>query len=360
MKRLPVLRIPPSRARSYLLHGFKTALAVSLSFIVIHATGLSNGMMAALSALVVMQMRVADTVELSALRLLGALSGAAVGAASVLLVPDSPEGNLAALFAATLLCTFIARWNPRFRVASIAAAAVILASAGHADRLAVAGHQLLEITAGVLIALGISIFLWPVRVAEVLYKSLGKQCRLAAQTLDQLTTAFLDRQKHLTPGVLEPFLMAIRENHELLGKVREHEALLYYKEHNQLGFLVQGLDAVTMHLNALFDALHEDGCEPGVELIMQREIRDLSGAISVTLNHITEPASQAPWPDLNLQERFCQTRMNELRAAGMLRRFSTNKLLQILAFYQSLLHLSGTVNVFADRMVLAMEKTPTS
>ena len=360
MKRLPILRIPPSKARSYLLHGCKTALAVSLSFIAIHATGQSNGIMAALSALVVMQMRVADTVELSALRLLGALSGAAVGAASVLLVPDSPEGNLAALFAATLLCTFIARWNPRFRMASVAAAAVILASAGYADRLAVAGHQLLEITAGVLIALGISIFLWPVRVAEALYKSLGKQCRLAAQTLDQITTAFLDRQKHLPPSVLEPFLMAVRENHELLSKVSEHEALLFYKEHEQLGFLVQGLDAVTMHLNALFDALHDDDCEPGVELIMQQEIRDLSGAISATLNHITEPASQAPWPDLSLQERFCQTRMNELRAVRMLQRFSTSKLVQILAFYQSLLHLAGTVNVFADRMVLALEKTSTS
>jgi uncharacterized membrane protein YccC len=146
MKRLPILRIRSAKARPYLLHGFKTALAVSLSCFAIHATGLSSGMMAALSALVVMQMRVADTVELSGLRLLGALSGAAVGAAGALLVPDTPVGNLAVLFVATLLCTFFTRWNPRFRMASVAAAAVILASAGHADRLAVAGYQLLEIS----------------------------------------------------------------------------------------------------------------------------------------------------------------------------------------------------------------------
>jgi hypothetical protein len=296
-------------------------------------------------------------VELSALRLLGALSGAAVGAAGVLLAPDTPEGNLAVLFVATLLCTFIARWNPRFRMASVAAAAIILASAGHADRLAVAGHQLMEITAGVLIALGISIYLWPVRASEALYKSLGEQCRLAAQTLDQLTTAFLDYQKHLPPTVLKPFQMAVRENHDLLNKVREHEALLYYKEHEQLGHLVQGLDLVTMHLNAMFDAIHDDGCEVGIKLIMEQEIRDLSGTISTTLYHITEPASEAPWPDLSLQERFCQTRMNEMRASGMLRGFSTNKLVQVLAFYQSLLHLAGTVDVFADRMVHALAKT---
>ena len=360
MNRIPILRIPLSKARSYLLHACKTALAVSLSVIAIHATGLSTGMMAALSALVVMQMRVADTVELSALRLFGALSGAAIGAASTLILPDTLEGNLAALFAATLLCTFIARWNPRFRMASVAAAAVILASASHTDRLAVAGHQLLEITTGVLIALGVSIYLWPVRVAEALYKSLGEQCRLAAQTLDQLTTAFLDHQKHLSPNVLEPFLMAVRENHELLSKVREHEALLYYKEHAQLGFLVQGLDAVTTHLNALFDALHDDGCEPGVELIMKQEIQDLSGTISATLHHISAPASHAPWPDLGLQERFCQTRMSELRTAGVFRKLSTNKLVQVFAFYQSLLHLAATVDVFADRMVLALEKTSSS
>jgi len=360
MKRLPIVRISSAKARYYLLHGFKAALAVSLSYLAIHASGLSNGMMAALSALVVMQMRIADTVELSGLRLLGALVGAVVGAVSVLFVPDTPVGNLIVLFAATLLCTFIARWNPRFRMASVAAAAVILASVGHANRLAVAGYQLLEITTGVLIALGISIWLWPVRASEMLYKSLGGQCRLAAQTLDQLTIAFLDCQRHLPPAVLEPFLMAVRENHEMLSKVREHEALVYYKDHEQLGFLVQGIDLVTTHLNALFDALDDDACESGVKLIMEQEIRDLAGATSATLCHITAPASEMPWPDLGLQQRFCLTRMNELRAAGMLQRLSTDKLVQILAFYQSLLHLASTVDVLADRMVHALAKTPAS
>jgi len=360
MKRLPVLRISPAKARSYLLSGFKTALAVSLSFFAIHLTSLSSGMIAALSALVVMQMRIADTVELSGVRLLGALVGAVVGAMGVLVVPDTLEGNLLVLFVATLLCTFIARWNPRFRMASVAAAAIILASAGHADRLAVAGYQLLEITTGVLIALGVTICLWPVRSSDVLYTSLGKQCRLAAQTLDQLTSAFLDFQRHLPPSVLEPFLMAVRENHDMLGKVREHEALVYYKDHEQLGFLVQGLDLVTTHLNALFDALDDDAYESGVKLIMEQEIQDLSGTISTTLHHIAEPASEAPWPDLGLQTRFCLTRMNELRAAGMLKPLSTDNLVQILAFYQSLLHLATTVDVLADRMMLALAEKPTA
>jgi uncharacterized membrane protein YccC len=317
-------------------------------------------MMAALSALVVMQMRVADTVELAGVSLLGALSGAAGGAAGVLLAPDTPEGNLAILFSATLLCTFIARWNPRFRVASTAPAAVILASSGPADRLAVAGHQLLEITAGVLVSLGVSIWLWPVRTSEALYASLGKQCRLAAQTLEQLAAAFLDHQKHLPPAVLAPFLMAIRENHEMLGKVREHESLLYYKEHEQLGFLVQGIDQITTHLNALFDALGDAACEPGVQLIMEQELQELSNAIAATLHLIAEPAAEAPWPDISLLERRCLARMNDLRAAGMLRRFSTDKLLQVLAFYQALLHLAETVDILADRMALALEKTQAS
>jgi hypothetical protein len=183
---------------------------------------------------------------------------------------------------------------------------------------------------------------------------------LAAQILDQLTDAFLDHQRHLPPAVLAPFLSAARENHEMLGKVREHEALLYYKDHAQLGHLVQGLDLVATHLNALFDALGDDGCEAGVELIMEPELRDLSGSISVTLRHIAEPASETPWPDISLQERFCQTRMNELRAAGMLRRLSTDKLMQVLAFYQALLHLAQTVDVFADRMAHVLAKTPAS
>ena len=54
------------------------------------------------------------------------------------------------------------------------------------------------------------------------------------------------------------------------------------------------------------------------------------------------------------------TGLNELHAAGMLRRLSTDKLIQILAFYQALLHLSRTVDVFADRMAHVLAKTPAS
>ncbi len=359
MKRIRYLRLPSSKARSYLLHGAKTALAVTLSCFVVHTVGVSGGVMAALSALVVMQMRVADTVDLSGLRLLGALIGAAVGTAGLLIAPDNIRGVLAALFVSTLVCTFINRWNPRFRMAAVAAAAVILAGAGQPDKIAVAGHQLLEICIGVVIALSVSVFIRPVRAAEALYVSLGRQCRLAAQTLDQLTNAFLDHQRHLPPTVLDPFLLAVRENHEMLSKVREHEALLYYKEHAQLGHLVQGLDQVTTHLNSLFDAL-DDLHDEGTELIMAPELRALSDAISATLMHITEPASAAPWPDLTLQERACKARMHELRIEGKLKRFSTDKMVQILAFYLALLHLSATVDVFADRMALALEKTSAS
>lgn len=359
MKRIPFLKLPSSQARGYLFHGLKTALAVSLSYFAVHAAALSSGIMAALSALVVMQMRVADTVELSGLRLLGALIGAAVGTAGILIAPDDLEGNLAALFTSTLLCTFVTRWNPRFRMTAVAAAAVILGAAGQTDRTAVAASQLMEICMGVLIALCISIFIRPVRAAEALYVSLGTQCRLAADTLDRLTTAFLDHQRHLPPEVLKPFLLAARDNQELLSKVREHESLLYYSDHAQLGHLVQGLELVTTHLNALFDAL-DDMHDAGVELIMTPEFRSLSDAVSATLNHITSPASEAPWPDLSLQTRACRARMNDLRAAGMLRRFSTDKLVQVLSFYQGLLHLADTVDVFADRMVHALEKTSPS
>jgi uncharacterized membrane protein YccC len=360
MKRLPFLRLPSSKARDYLFFGLKVALAVSLSHLALYASGLGNGVMAALSALVVMQMRVADTVELSGSRLLGALIGAVAGTAGILLAPNSPTGNLAALFISTLLCTFITRWNPRFRMSAVAAAAVILAGAGHdANRLLIASHQLLEICSGVLIALAVSLCFRPMRAAEALYASLKAQCRLAADTLDRLTAAFLDHQRHLPPAVLEPFLFAVRENHDMLAKVREHESLLYYREHAQLGHLVQGLDLVTTHLNALFDAL-DDVCDEGVDLIMTPEIRDLSGTVSATLRHIAEPASETPWPDLTLQERFCRTRMNELRAAGILRRLSTDKLVQVLSFYQALTHLTETVDVFADRMINAMSKTPAS
>jgi len=57
-------------------------------------------------------------------------------------------------------------------------------------------------------------------------------------------------------------------------------------------------------LNALFDALNDDACESGERLIMGQEIRGLSESIDVTLHHITEPASEAPWPDVGLQGRF--------------------------------------------------------
>ena len=362
MRKILFLSLPSTKTRSYLLHGFKTALAVSLSYLAIHISGIGiggmgrGGVMGALSALVVMQMRVADTVEMSGLRLLGTLIGAAVGTTGILLAPDTLQGNLATLFLSILLCTFLTRWNPRFRMSAVAAAAVILAASGQPSRLAVAGGQLVEICLGVLTALVVSVCIRPLRNAEALSASLDTQCRLAAQTLDQLTDAFLDRQRHLSPEVLKPFLLAMRENSEIMDKVREFESLVHYQDHARLRHLVQGLELVTTHLNALFDAL-DDTHDKGIELTMHAEIKALSDAVSATLRHITMPASEALWPDLNLETHTVRKKMNELRTAGILRTFSTDKLVQVLSFYQSLLHLADTVDVLADRMAHALAQT---
>lgn len=343
------LLVPPS-----VRHGLKTALATSLAYVVTQLLGDHLGQWAVVSALVAMQVTVADAIQAGLNRILGTALGAVLGIALLYVLPDQQFLWLAAaLFAGTALCSSLSQHNARYTMASLTVAVVLLAGAGQADKIAVGLTRMLEIALGVGCALLVSVVLWPVRMADGLRRDLTAQYLQCSTALNTLVFAFLERQHPVDKHLLDGLIDKSWTNHETMLRVRKHEALLFHYDHEILNVQVRTLDKAVTHLRPMLETLN-DYEENGYDVIMALELRHLSDAIMATLRHLGGSTPGAPVPDLvrSLTELvdITETRLGALRDQGATNRFNLHQMLQFFTFFHALRGLAADLLMALDRI----------
>src|SRR5580704_9156100 len=137
----------------------KTAVAGLASMYVARLFHLPEGYWAAISALIVMQSNVGATLSASRTRLAGTAVGAVVGGAFVALWGDTIPGFALAVAVAFFLC-FVLRLPDSQRLATVTVAIIMLIGRP-VSPWTVALHRFIEVSLGILIALVISLTLWP-------------------------------------------------------------------------------------------------------------------------------------------------------------------------------------------------------
>ncbi len=193
MRRPTLADISPAHIR----HGVKTGIAAVLALVLADVLHIEYGYWAVISAVIAMQMNVADAIEMCLYRFIGTVMGAVMGVVAIMVFPDTPVWNGVSVFVTTGLCAFLTRWDPRYRMAAITVSIVILASAGHAGRIDVGLFRVLEIAVGVGCAFVVTVTLWPVRAAVGLRRDLASQAENCAHYLVTLVDRFLARQTHV-------------------------------------------------------------------------------------------------------------------------------------------------------------------
>jgi uncharacterized membrane protein YccC len=137
----------------------KTAIAGVAAMYLTRLFHLPQGYWAAISALIVMQSNVGATLSASRTRLAGTAVGAVVGGAFMALLGDSMLDFALAVAVAFFLC-FVLRLPDSQRLA-IVTVAIIMLIAQSASAWVVALHRFVEVSIGILIALVVSLTLWP-------------------------------------------------------------------------------------------------------------------------------------------------------------------------------------------------------
>src|SRR5271166_519778 len=137
----------------------KTAIAGVISLYVTNLFHLPQGYWAAISALIVMQSNVGATLTASRTRLAGTAVGAAVGGLFVSRWGANTWGFALAVAIAFFVCSLLKLADSQ-RLATVTVAIIMLAGLT-SSAWVIALHRFAEVALGILIALLVSLTLWP-------------------------------------------------------------------------------------------------------------------------------------------------------------------------------------------------------
>lgn len=326
-------QIDLNSTKSHIRHGIKTGLASVLALVIADMLHLPFGYWAALSAVIVMQMSVADSIRMCWYRFSGTAVGAVIAAVAILIFPDNTPMTLLAQFLSIAFCAYMTRYNVRYRMAAITTSIVFLASVGEPGRLVFGMERVLEIGVGVSCAFLVSVVLWPQRASAALSVRLQEQFSTMARLYGEILDAFLHRQ---TMVVQEPLLKLekdVASDRALFQGVLRHERLLYRDDTNALGLQLNTLETCLPHLRAMLHSLN-DPQDQGYDILMEAELRALTTAIQNALTAVGHGLKPELEP-LSTALNEAHFRLNDLRNQGVTRRFSLQMLMKFFSFYHS-------------------------
>ena len=149
------------RTLERLKHATKTGLAAVVSFYFARFLNLPESYWAAISAIIVMYSDVSGTVKASGYRLVGTAIGVSIGGAFAALFGQNLWAFGVAVTLTVLVCALLG-FAEAARLAGVAVAIVMLVS--HPGRPWVTAlHRFLEVSFGIVIAVAVSVLIWPSR-----------------------------------------------------------------------------------------------------------------------------------------------------------------------------------------------------
>jgi uncharacterized membrane protein YgaE (UPF0421/DUF939 family) len=324
-------------------HGFKTALAAVLAYTITTALALEFGYWAVISTVIVMQVYVADSVEMCLYRFSGTIIGAMLGVLVILFIPKTPIPVGIALFVTIGWCSFLTRYKKRYRMAAITVVIVVMTGLQTQDALIFGLSRVLEICIGIICAFAVSVLVFPKRKVDVLRAKLEGQANLCADSCRVLVEAFLSRQRNVEESLLTDLVKDVWDNHALLQKIRQNESLIYHKKFREnFALKVSVISRSVEHLRNMARALNALD-DNGYEIIMSRELKNVAEKSGRALVAFVKNEPLTVKDDLERTISELNAKFLSIREEGLIRRFDSKKLIQVFSFYSSLLYFSDDI-----------------
>jgi len=347
----------PSRAASLesAKQAVKTAIAGLISLYITSVFRLPEGYWAAISALIVMQSNVGATLTASRTRLAGTAVGAIVGGLFVALFGTNMLGFALAVAIAFFVCDSL-RLADSQRLATVTVAIIMLIGRTNSAWI-IALHRFLEVALGILIALLVSLTLWPNHARRSVRQGL-------ADTLSKLAVLYRVvmrnyRIEELTP--IEPLksdvAAAIQKNSGLLQYALQ-EAFGPMKERESLALLVHQVERIFRAVETLEFAVRDSSSDTYF-LNFQTGLEQLEDGVFTALERLSKSIAAGKlypeWPDLpgiigSIDEHAAQA-----RKSGVTIKYALD---EILRFYYLLLSSRNLTGELELVRALAAERLP--
>ncbi|MGB6945652.1 MAG: FUSC family protein [Bryobacteraceae bacterium] len=323
----------------------KTAIAGVVSLFVTKLFRLPEGYWAAISALIVMQSNLGATLSASRTRLAGTAVGAVIGGLFVAIFGMNILGFALAVTIAFMVCDLL-RLAESQRLATVTVAIIMLIGRTNAAWI-IALHRFTEVALGILVALLVSLTLWPNHARRSVRQGLA-DILLKLGALYQAVMRGYRRQ----PGVpIEPLKAdlssAIRKNSDLLqyalqesfGPMKERESLALLA--NQLEHLFRAVETLEFSVRDCASDTYFRNFENELEQLEE----GVSAALDALSKSIATGKLYPEWPDLPGMIAALDERAARAREAGASMNYSLD---EILRFYSLLLgsrNLSGELEL---------------
>lgn len=331
-----------------MIHGFKTALAAILAYTITLVFELEFGYWAVISTVIVMQVYVADSVEMCLYRLSGTLIGAVLGVLVMLAVPGTPVWTGVVLFITIGLCAFLTRYKTRYRMAAITVVIILLTGTPGQNIFVFGISRVVEIGLGIVCAFGVSVLIFPRRKADVLRTRLEDQARSCDTLCRELVSAFVDRQQHVDEAPMDTLVDAVRENQAFFLNIHRHEARIYrLGDHFQTKVFLMG--RTVEHLRTMVRILNGLKGE-GHNIVMAKELEAIARAAGHTLTALMTNRQDTGREALEHLIISLDHRLTDIRKEGLTARFDLKRLVQVFSFYNSLKYFCEDINAGADRI----------
>lgn len=351
---MPVFHAPPlamnALLRMHILHAFKTGLAATITYAVSVQMGSNYSIWGVISAMMVMQSpSVTDSILASLSRFTSMSIGALAGMVLLVLTPHNNWIISAEVFLISAMGAYIGRYGMKYTIGTSAVCIVLLAGqivAGGSvmDSIRFGVILSVEVLIGVIAAVLISAFLWPIRLGETLRSDLSRQFNRCADFLDHVVNSYIDAQTHVSEAQFAALRVETQSNQERMSKVKRLEAHIYHYEHNGLAIQVETIERFVEGMRALVDSLNEYD-EESYNPLLTPEMRRLADQMIRALRHLGGDNAYESDPqivrDLTEAVDIAETRLVELRRKASFKDQPLHRVLQLYSFYQVLRHLSG-------------------
>ena len=321
--------------RRLLIHATKTALAAGLCWWLALHFGWHDGYWGAISAIIVLQSNFGATITASRDRLLGTLIGAVLGF-GFSFVGTLPWNYLAAVMLAITICGFLG-FKSSSRLAGVTITIVMLVQHG-ASQWTIALDRVAQVALGIVVALGVSTFIFPDRAGLRLRDGLAQELLLLGAYFEGILRGFRgDTPEHLSK-MREDALATLDGTDELLEAARSEPS-------GGPGWR-EGLNMLAQFERSLMDALtalelavkdsREDGYAQRLEPELGKLVVDIRTGFHYVANCVHRWVFHVAPKEIDLEADITalEARMAEVRLHGL--NFSQA---EILRAYAVLLHL---------------------
>ena len=332
---------------SHVRHGVKVGLASLMAYVVSGWIGMPYAYWAVITTVIVMQMHVADSIQMCLYRFTGTAIGAGMGILMILIFPPTHFYTLVAIFVGTGVCAYLTRYNARYRMAAITMAIVFLSSLHAEDRIGYSLVRVAEIGVGVLCAFLVSVAVWPSRTTSVLLNRLCNQYDQVADNILLLMDNFLHRQRKTDPDLFFDLAREVQANRELYNKIYATERKVFRSDMDLLALQVNTLNSVVERLQSTPSLLNEVEGD-GFDIIMAPELTLMAKHMAVALRNIGRGVKYDPHPLARAVDAV-EKRFIELRESGVIERFDVRRYFQVMSFINTAQHLAEFLLVVLNK-----------